>query len=146
MFRSILVPLDLAHKSSWEFAIPQAKELAGRDGGSVTLMTVVRDTRPMFEGIYFPLQLEGMMAAAREKLASIAAEHGLERAGGEHEVRFGNIAGEILSLAREVDCELIVMESHRPEMRDYLIGPNAAHVARHATCSVLVLRRAGTVR
>jgi universal stress protein F len=33
------------------------------------------------------------------------------------------------------------MASHRPEMRDYLIGPNAAHVAQHASCSVLVLRR-----
>lgn len=143
MFRSILVPIDLAHKSSWEFAIPQARELAAASGGNVTLMTVVRDTRSMFEGSYFPLQLEGMLTTARDKLVSIAAEHGLERAGGEHGVRFGSIAGEILSLAREVDCDLIVMESHRPEMRDYLIGPNAAHVARHATCSVLVLRKAG---
>lgn len=143
MFRSILVPVDLAHKSSWQFAIPQARELADPSGGNVTLMTVVRDTRSMFEGIYFPLQLEGMMAAARDKLASIAVEHGVERASGKHEVRFGNIAEEILSFAREAKSDLIVMESHRPEMRDYLIGPNAAHVARHAMCSVLVLRRAG---
>jgi nucleotide-binding universal stress UspA family protein len=35
----------------------------------------------------------------------------------------------------------ILMASHRPEVKDYLIGPNAAHVAQHADCSVLVLRR-----
>jgi hypothetical protein len=28
MFRSILVPIDIAHRSSWQFALPQAIELA----------------------------------------------------------------------------------------------------------------------
>ena len=37
-------------------------------------------------------------------------------------------------------AELIVMASHRPELRDYLIGPNAARVMRHADASVLVVR------
>ena len=32
------------------------------------------------------------------------------------------------------------MASHRPELRDYLIGPNAARVMRHADASVLVVR------
>ncbi len=30
--------------------------------------------------------------------------------------------------------------SHRPELKDYLLGPNAARVVRHANCSVLVVR------
>ncbi len=37
-------------------------------------------------------------------------------------------------------AEFIVMASHRPELRDYLIGPNAARVMRHANASVLVVR------
>ena len=36
--------------------------------------------------------------------------------------------------------DLIVMASHRPELKDYLIGPNAARVVRHADCSVQVVR------
>jgi nucleotide-binding universal stress UspA family protein len=32
------------------------------------------------------------------------------------------------------------MGSHRPNMSDYLIGPNAARVVRHAPVSVLVVR------
>jgi nucleotide-binding universal stress UspA family protein len=35
---------------------------------------------------------------------------------------------------------MIVMASHRPELKDYLLGPNAARVVRHAECSVLVVR------
>jgi nucleotide-binding universal stress UspA family protein len=35
---------------------------------------------------------------------------------------------------------VIVLASHRPELKDYLLGPNAARVVRHAKCSVLVVR------
>ena len=39
-----------------------------------------------------------------------------------------------------IKADLIVMGSHRPELRDYLLGPNAARVVRHAPCSVVVVR------
>jgi nucleotide-binding universal stress UspA family protein len=35
---------------------------------------------------------------------------------------------------------LIIIGSHSPSMQDYLLGPNAARVVRHANCSVLVIR------
>jgi nucleotide-binding universal stress UspA family protein len=56
-------------------------------------------------------------------------------------VSVGSIGGEIISVAKDRAVDLILMASHRPEMRDYLIGPDASYVAQHADCSVLVLRR-----
>ena len=47
----------------------------------------------------------------------------------------------ILATAKKVRADLIVMAAHRPEFRDYLLGPNAYRVVRHAECSVLVVRR-----
>ena len=47
----------------------------------------------------------------------------------------------ILDLAEKIGADLIVMASHRPELKDYLLGPNAARVVRHAECSVMVVRR-----
>ena len=35
---------------------------------------------------------------------------------------------------------LIVIGAHRPDLKDYLLGPHAARVVRHAECSVLVVR------
>ncbi len=52
----------------------------------------------------------------------------------------GTIYQEILSAARKIEVDLIVMASHRPALEDYLLGPNAARVVRHADCSVLVVR------
>jgi nucleotide-binding universal stress UspA family protein len=47
---------------------------------------------------------------------------------------------EILATARDLKADLIVMASHRPELKDYLLGPNAARVVRHSDVSVLVVR------
>ena len=141
MFRSIVVPIDVAHRSSWQFALPQAIELAAAGKAKLTVVTVVRELSAMFEGVRFEFQLERLISDAREKLAQIVAEfetHGLVV---NQRVLFGSIGAEIRSAATEAGADLIVMASHRPEMRDYLIGPNAAYVAQNATCSVLVLRR-----
>ena len=51
-----------------------------------------------------------------------------------------SIYGEILGAAEEAEADLVVVGSHRPAKKDYLLGPNAARVVRHARCSVLVAR------
>ena len=52
----------------------------------------------------------------------------------------GSIHREIIAAAEKADADLIVMASHKPTARDYLLGANAAHVVRHAACSVMVVR------
>lgn len=142
MFKNILVPIDIAQQGSWRRAIPQAIELAAASNGVATIVTVVRDLKAAFEGAHFPLQVELMTSKACDRLTEIVAEYRDRKVALSEEVRFGSIGREILATARERKADLILMTSHRPEMKDYLIGPNAAYVAQHATCSVLVLRSA----
>jgi nucleotide-binding universal stress UspA family protein len=140
MYASILVPVDVAHESSWKHALPQAIELARAHGARVTVLTVLRQTSLMFEGVYLAFQLEQLMAAAREKLAQIVAAHDLAGLQVTQDVRMGSIGGEILASIRDTHADLVVMASHRPEMQDYLIGPNAAHVVTNTKASVFVVR------
>jgi hypothetical protein len=51
------------------------------------------------------------------------------------------VCGGVLEVARRVQADLIVLASHVPELKDYLLSANAARVARRAACSVLVVRR-----
>lgn len=146
MFKLILVPVDIEQPSSWELALPQAIELAEASKGSVIIMTVVKDLKAMFEGLHFPFQMELMISRARDKLVRIVSGYRSTNVPLTEEVRFGSIGHEILRTAHDCGTDLVVMASHRPEMRDYLIGPNAAHVAQHAKCSVLVLRRPEEMR
>jgi nucleotide-binding universal stress UspA family protein len=104
-------------------------------------MTVVRELTARLKGVQLPVQLEDLVADARNQLAAIACDHDFGDVPVEQEARYGSIGHEILATARERKVDLIVMASHRPEMIDYLIGSNAAHVALHAPCSVMVLRK-----
>ena len=47
----------------------------------------------------------------------------------------------IPQVAEELDADLIVMNSHNPRIRDYLLGSTAGHVVTHAQCNVLVIRQ-----
>jgi nucleotide-binding universal stress UspA family protein len=52
----------------------------------------------------------------------------------------GSIYHEVLHEVEDMGADLVVVGSHRPSMRSYLLGSNAATIVRHATCSVLVVR------
>jgi nucleotide-binding universal stress UspA family protein len=55
-------------------------------------------------------------------------------------VATGTIYDQIIQSADTFGCDAIVIGAHRPELKDYLVGPNAARVVRHATQSVFVIR------
>lgn len=141
MFKAILVPIDTAQETSWRYALPEAIEMTRASSGSLTVMTVVRGIKPLLEGIDPPIGTEQMMEEAQDNLADIISKvpHGSIQIG--REVRFGGIGYEILDVAQARGADLILMASHRPSIKDYFIGPNAAFVAQHAKCSVLVLRK-----
>ena len=58
----------------------------------------------------------------------------------QHIVGEGNVYEVILSIADKINTDVIAVAAHRPELKDYLLGPNAARVVRHAKCSVMVVR------
>src|SRR5690348_12739291 len=96
MFKTILVPIDIAQRSSWEHAIPQAIELATVSQGMVTVTTVVRDLKAAFEGAHFSFQVELMMSKARGRLAQVVSGYRDHNVILNEEVRFGSIGREVL--------------------------------------------------
>ncbi len=52
----------------------------------------------------------------------------------------GNVHVEILDLASKVSADLIIVGAYGEELKDYHLGPKAARIARHATCSVFIAR------
>ncbi|HHB81325.1 MAG TPA: universal stress protein, partial [Aliiroseovarius sp.] len=77
---------------------------------------------------------------ARANLDTFLSSHIPEDVKAEGHVLHGPIYKEIIAAADSVKADIIVMASHRPEMQDYLLGPNAARVVRHAPQSVMVVR------
>ena len=141
MFKTILLPIDLGEASSWQKALPAALVHACGEGGSLNVLTVVPDFGESIVGTYFPPDFaEQMMAQAKNDLEAFRAAHVPSDVPSKALVRSGTIYGEIIGAAEAIGADLIVMASHRPALSDYLLGPNAARVVRHAKCSVLVVR------
>lgn len=141
MYRSILVPVDLDQPSSWEKALPTAVALCQCFGASLTLATVVPERAVMLEAQWSPIAYREMLEVARARLGSLASS--VEGAGEvAHQVESGGIYATILAIGERIGADLIILSSHRPAMRDYLLGANASRVVRHARCSVFVVRDA----
>ncbi|MBD1545743.1 universal stress protein [Roseibium aggregatum] len=141
MYTSILVPIDLNEESSWRKSLPTAIAMARTFGADLHVITVVPDFGQSIVGSYFP---EGFEAQALEKTSEMLKEFIGQNVPDDitckGHVAHGTIYEEINNVADKLGCDLIVLASHRPELKDYLLGPNAARVVRHAGQSVLVVR------
>jgi nucleotide-binding universal stress UspA family protein len=141
VFKSILLPIDLASEASWKKSLALAAELArGRDA-VLHVMSVLPDFGMSIVGTYFDKDFEGAaLMDISGQLKSWASRNVPEGVKAEVHVAHGSIYDEIMRLADKLGCDAIVLAAHRPELRDYLLGPNAARVVRHAKQSVLVVR------
>ena len=142
MFKSILVPIDLGVETSWKKVLPAAVEMAQQSGAKLHVMTVMPTFgMPVVNVNYFPDDFEEKaLKEGGEALAKLVAEQVPADVGAKSHVAHGTIYSEILAAADKLGCDTIVLASHRPGMQDYLIGPNAARVARHAKQSVFIIR------
>jgi nucleotide-binding universal stress UspA family protein len=141
MYRNILLPVDLSDKHSWRKALPTAIALSTTFQAELHVMTVVPEFGLPMVGQFFPPDYEAKMHQhVADQLKDLIAAQVPDGVAVKRIVAAGKIYQQILRVAKEIEAELIVMGSHHPELSDYLLGPNAARVMRHADCSVMVVR------
>lgn len=140
MYKSVLVPVDLEHESSWKKAFPVARALCDAFGARLQVMTVVQDIRTQMISQYFADDFEEKLATHAAKKLTELVERELPGMEVREHVAVGQIYREIARTAEKDNCDLIVMASHRPELADILIGPNADHVVRNTPASVMIVR------
>lgn len=141
MYEKILLSVDLADPASWQSALPTALNHCQAFGAALHIVTVVPELPEGVVALYLPRDTpERARKAARQGLATFVEKHVPAGFKVETHVGQGSVYSVILQTAEKIDAGLIIMASHRPAMSDYLLGPNAAKVVRHATRSVLVVR------
>jgi len=136
MYKTILVPIDMAHVAEGKTNIDLAAKHAAA-GAKIILLNVVEDI-PNWAAVELPAGLINQsIETAQSELKAIATAAGMKM---EVEVRTGHSYNTILDVAKEKNVDLIIVASHRPGLQDYFLGSTAAKVVRHAACSVLVVR------
>ena len=140
MYRSIMVPVDLAEAELAKPAIAAAVSFAKISGGRVRLV-YVRSLIPVTYMEFVPADFDaGQQEEAEAKLAEVAAKVKLPPERVSAKVLVGSVHGEVLAEAEASGSDLIVVGSHEPGMLAYVIGSNASTIVRRAKCSVLVVR------
>jgi nucleotide-binding universal stress UspA family protein len=143
MYDRLLVPVDLNDLTSLVNALPTAAALANGQQAQVHVLTVVPTSGMAVVSSYLPDDYaEKAMDDAREALRKALQEKHVLSAPAtiKGHVAKGSVYQEIMNAADKLDCDAIIMTAHSPDLKDYLLGPNAARVVRHAKQSVMVIR------
>ncbi len=139
MYKTVLVPVDLSHIEKGSKMIERAKYLADTSKSQLTLLNVIPEIPP-YVAIEIPSGLhEKVVENAKADLRDLVRKHDLPSST-MVVVESGNPANAILAYAKKENSDLIMVASHQPGLKDYLLGSVAGKVVRHARCSVLVLR------
>lgn len=142
MKKHILVPLDINSTQEHRKIIAALLNDYASQDTCLHLVSVL----PFDEGLGVLSQFipegfeEGEKRSAKSKLEAIAQQLAEGFKHFQYHLPSGNVYVEILALSERLNADLIVLGSHKPELKDYLLGPSAARVMRHAKCSVLIVR------
>lgn len=141
MENRVLVALDINDPQDAAHVAAQGAKLAVVEESELHLLNVVPDSGMALVGSYMSAgQSREIMEQARKGLAGFASERFPDLPAAQLHVLKGTIYDKILRKARDLNARCIVVGASRPELRDYLVGPNAAKVVRHAPQSVFVVR------
>lgn len=149
MASKTLVPIDLADMETSAKVLAAGVDHAKQQKSNLVVMTVVPN---MVTGVDFRYAIRGEMGGSEDydlkaivqdtldRLNEVLADQLPKGMKAETIVRHGSVYEEILETADDIKADQIVIGAHRPQLADYLLGPNTARVVRHAKCSVNVVR------
>jgi len=137
MFKHIMVPVDLAHTESLGHALDTAADLAAHWRAQVTYVGVGTST---------PGKVAHNPAEFAEKLRAFAkaqaVAHAIDtdaHATIAHDPTT-DVDDVLLRAIDEIGADLVVMQSHLPNLLDYVWPSNGGKIAEHSKASVLVVR------
>jgi nucleotide-binding universal stress UspA family protein len=136
--RTILHPTDFSEHARYAFRLACA--LARDYGAKLIVLHVAEPPIAVYgEGVIVPV-MDPIHEEAKNKLHNIRPPDP-EEVYIEHRMLEGDPPEEILAVAKELPCELIVMGTHgRTGLRRLIMGSVAEEVVRKALCPVLTVR------
>lgn len=143
MSKSILVAVDVSESDHDIGVLQTAHTLAKIQGAELIVMTVVPNYGMSIVGSFFEEDFHDKLVEKTKQSLNAMLDKALQQ---NSEVKTklvvatGTAYEEILQFTKKIDCDLIVIGAHKPDLKDYLLGPNAARVVRHASQSVYVVR------
>lgn len=137
MFQKIMCPVDLAHREKLDKALTCAADLAKHYQSPVVYVGVTSTTPS--KTAHTPQEFKGKLESF---VKDEAGRRGIE---GEAHVAIAHdptteVDDALMKAIGETGADLVVMQSHVPDIMDYIWPSNGGKLAEHAKCSVMVVR------
>ncbi len=141
MFSKIVIPIDLTERFPWSMVAPVAMNFVNSFGSELHFVHIVPNYSLSMVQDYLPKhwfqdQVEKSNKSIQEKFKKYFPSEIIPV----FHVGRGNVYDEVLRYVESIKAELIILPAIRPELGDYMLGPNASKIARHAKISVMLVR------
>ena len=142
MYKKILVPIDVLEDELTQKVIPHVECLANLSNAQVIFFHTLPVASAIVNAYSFGFdEFKDQATVQTEQwLHRLIDTINLPRENLSFSIAFGNPRDEILRLAEEIEPDLIILGSRRPNISTHLLGSNASGVVRGAQTSVLVVR------
>ena len=142
MYKKILVPIDVLEDEFTQKVIPHVECLAKLSNAQVIFFHTLPVASAIVNAYSFGFdEFKDQATVQTEQwLHRLIDTINLPRENLSFSIAFGNPRDEILRLAEEIEPDLIILGSRRPNISTHLLGSNASGVVRGAQTSVLVVR------
>lgn len=141
MFKTLLLAVDVNDTEGAVRSTQAAVSMAMHEDALLHILNVVPDQgMPIVSASMAPDHSEAIRSAAEAALNKWITTNVPDTIAVKPHVVAGTVYDQIIKTADALNADCIFVGAHSPTLKDYLIGPNAARVARHASQSVFVLR------
>ncbi len=138
---TILAAVDLLHKNADKRIVEGALLKAQNRNATLELVFVIPDQQQSYVQNYIPAEMKAKVeedAKAELKAFSLEFDHGNTSVS--TKVLRGGVYEKVLEYSDTIAADYIIIGASRPSLGNLFIGPNAARIARHANCSVVIVR------
>jgi len=142
MYKKILVPIDILEDELTKKVIPHLEYLAKLSNAEVIFFHTLPVASAIVNAYSFGFdEFKDQATVQTEQwLHKLIDSVNLPRENLSFSISFGNPRDEILAIAEEINPDLIIIGSRRPNISTHLLGSNASGVVRGAKTAVLVVR------
>ena len=140
MYNDILLPIDMSDERTWKKPLATGIEFAQQFQAKLHLLTVLPSLSMPIVASFFPSDYEQKATQeAAKQMQDFIDEQVPKGLDVQTHIVLGSVYEEILHAADRINCDLIIMGRSGEAHSNFLLGPNAARVVRHADRSVLVV-------
>lgn len=140
-YQNIVVPVDLGDKKSIELILPTALGFVNAFKSQLHFIYIIPDYGSKMVEDYLPKSwFKDQKAKYQNQVQELINKYIPVEIKVNLHISRGAVYDEVINYSNQIDADLILISAVRPQLKDYMLGPNTSKIVRHAKISVLVVR------